>query len=115
VNWDTTSPIGQQRQIYTANREGSNQTKLTNLKDSDIVAGPAVSPDGTQIAFSHRGEGGRSEIFVMDVDGSNIRQLTQGEGGAYAPEWHLMAQKYYLAVVLILVLPKEHEGFGWLM
>jgi len=93
VNWDTTSPIGQRRQIYIANRDGSNQTKLTNLKDSDIVAAPSVSPDGTQIAFSHRGEGGRSEIFVMDVDGSNIRQLTQGEGGAYAPEWHPDGQK----------------------
>ncbi len=93
VNWDTTSAISMQRQIYTANRDGSNQTKLTNLEESNIIAGPAVAPDGTQIAFSHLGEGGRSEIFIMDRDGSNIRQLTQGEGDAYAPEWHPDGQK----------------------
>lgn len=52
---------------------------------SDTVSGishdryPAVSPDGTQIAFSsQRNHSDRivSEIFVMNIDGTNVRQLS---------------------------------------
>src|SRR5262245_51156692 len=40
---------------------------------------PAVSPDGTRIAFLQIVEGD-PEIFVMDIDGSNIRRLTERVG-----------------------------------
>lgn len=88
VNWDTTSPADKMRQIYTANNDGSDQTKITNLDSSDLISAPDVSPNGEKITFAHRGEDNSLEIFVMDADGTNIRQLTQGEGSASAPEWH---------------------------
>ena len=88
VNWDTTAAAGQRRQIYTANKDGSNQTKITNFKNSDLVSAPDVSPDGKQITFAHRGEDNSLEIFVMDVEGTNIRQLTEEEGKAVIPVWH---------------------------
>jgi TolB protein len=46
------------------------------------------SPDGTRIAFaSRRGAAKNYNIYVANRDGSNIRQLTQGDGGDVAPVW----------------------------
>lgn len=41
---------------------------------------------GSQIAFSSR-VGRFKELFVMDMDGSNIRQLTNERGLAVSPSW----------------------------
>jgi TolB protein len=43
-------------------------------------------PFGTQIGFSSR-VGRFKELFVMDMDGSNIRQLTNERGLALSPAW----------------------------
>ncbi len=56
---------------------------LTNLRGSD--SDPAWSPDGESIAFSSR-RGGGEDIYVMDADGANVRQLTFGMG-AILPSW----------------------------
>jgi opacity protein-like surface antigen len=52
---------------------------------------PAWSPDGKQIAFvDHRGAG---DLYVMNADGSGLRQLTQSSlppaanYGARQPAW----------------------------
>ncbi len=57
------------REIYSMMADGSNPTRLTNNTVPDID--PAWSPDGTKLAFSKGGD-----IFVMDADGANERQLT---------------------------------------
>jgi len=43
---------------------------------------PVISPDGTQIAFMSTSEatGGDWELFVMDMDGRNLRRLTDNLG-----------------------------------
>ncbi len=50
---------------------------------------PAWSPDGRQIAFESNLDGDM-EIFVMDADGSNVRQITHNtlwdEGPAWSPD-----------------------------
>lgn len=46
--------------------------------------GASYSPDGQLIAFTAP-DGGREEIFVMDADGGNLRQITSG-GGQF-PAW----------------------------
>jgi dipeptidyl aminopeptidase/acylaminoacyl peptidase len=58
------------------------------------VGGVAVSPDGEHVAFQvgrTRMEGERSEwvthIFLANRDGSDQRQLTQGERSATSPAW----------------------------
>lgn len=40
-----------------------------------------VTLDGSMVAYSDLDEDGNSQVFVMDADGSNARQLTHGEGG----------------------------------
>ena len=37
--------------------------------------------DGSMVAYSELDENGNAQVFVMDADGSNARQLTHGEGG----------------------------------
>lgn len=71
--------------IYVVNADGTGVTRLTDGNGS-LHSGPAWSPDGTQIAFeSNRhqppatdGAPARAqyEIYLMNSDGSNIRQLT---------------------------------------
>jgi dipeptidyl aminopeptidase/acylaminoacyl peptidase len=41
---------------------------------------PVVAPDGSQIAYISRASGA-AQIYVMDVDGSHVRQLTNRKGG----------------------------------
>jgi len=41
----------------------------------------AFTLDGSMVAYSDLDENGNAQVFVMDADGSNARQLTHGEGG----------------------------------
>ena len=47
---------------------------------------PVFSPDGRQIAFMS-GRDGNPEIYAMNVDGSNLRRLTNHPGGDSSPTW----------------------------
>jgi TolB protein len=91
------SPDGT-RLVYASRRGGTFNvaiTDLVTLETSLVTSGrssdesPVYSPDGRKIAFaSSRTYGGRREtqIYVVDVDGANLKQLTQ-EGNNYAPAW----------------------------
>lgn len=60
-------------EIYVMNGDGSGRTRLTTNDDTDIE--PALSPDGTRIAFVSDRDG-NYEIYTMRVDGSDLRRLT---------------------------------------
>ena len=47
---------------------------------------PTWSPDSMRIAFSAASEQGDDEIWVVDIDGSNLVNLTNGLGGR-KPSW----------------------------
>ena len=92
-------------EIYTMKPDGSDVKRLTNRAGPD--GGPFFSYDGAKIVY--RGRSLRSgeeldefrsllkdglwrptelELFVMDRDGSNQRQLTTLGGANFAPSWH---------------------------
>lgn len=79
------------REIYIMDSDGSNQTRLTF--NPTIDAGPiSFSPDGKRIAFSRNAsnEGGAVydyDIYVMNVDGSDLRQLTTDAEFDAEPVW----------------------------
>ena len=51
-----------------------------------IDLGPTWSPDSMRIAFSAASEQGDDEIWIVDIDGSNLVNLTNGLGGR-EPSW----------------------------
>src|SRR5215207_2968252 len=59
------------REISVMNPDGSDRVSLTNSEDF----APAVSPDGTKIAFTSNRDG-NNEIYLMYANGSNKTRLT---------------------------------------
>lgn len=91
--------------LYAMNPDGSGVVQLTDRPGYD--GGAFYSPDGSQIIWrahypepgpelddylSLLGQGllrpGELEIWVMDADGSNQRQVTDVGGANFAPYWH---------------------------
>jgi Tol biopolymer transport system component/DNA-binding winged helix-turn-helix (wHTH) protein len=62
-------------------------TELVRLTfDSGLSMNPALSPDGTLVAYaSDRGGKGKLEIWVQPVGGTEAVRLTQGDTDSYAP------------------------------
>jgi Tol biopolymer transport system component len=92
-------------EIYSMNGDGSDVRRLTHRQGPD--GGPFFSPDGSKIIFRGREIPDGSEyddfkrlldqglwrptaveVFVMDADGSNVRQVTDFGGASFAPYWH---------------------------
>jgi TolB protein len=92
-------------EIYSMKQDGSDVRRLTNRVGPD--GGPFFSWDGKRIAFRGRSlQAGAElddyrallkeglwrptelELFVMDRDGSNLRQVTRLGGANFAPSWH---------------------------
>ncbi len=72
-------------EIFVMNNDGTGSAQLT---DNDVYDNfPCWSPDGTKIAFIH-GDYPNRQVWVMDADGTNQRQLTAtGNYVAYDPAW----------------------------
>lgn len=73
------------RDIMSVNWDGSDLQNLTNDQLFDFS--PKWSPDGTQIVYSSQNPS-PFQIFVMDADGSNPRQITQfPSSSSILPKW----------------------------
>lgn len=75
--------------VYTMNLDGSNLTPLTNGTNAQ---GVSFSPDGQWIAFTaYTNVAGKDqascEIFIMRIDGSDVRQLTDNKYCDFQPRW----------------------------
>ena len=84
-----TTPVGpNDRAIYTMAADGSNLSKIFDVVGAYDSA-PNWSPDGSRIAFESN-QDGDMEVYVMQADGSDIRQLTQNtlhdEGPVWSPD-----------------------------
>jgi Tol biopolymer transport system component len=60
--------------------------QLTNNRAQDV--NPAWSPDGSQLVFASDRDG-NADIFVMNADGSNQRNLTRSRFPENYPAWSL--------------------------
>src|SRR3954447_24330022 len=64
-------------------------TTLFDYSAASFDSGPAWSPDGREIAFESNLDGDM-EIYVMNADGTNVRQITHNtiwdEGPAWSPD-----------------------------
>jgi Tol biopolymer transport system component len=65
--------------IFEADPDGGHLKRLTDAKGYNAEG--SYSPDGKQIVFcSNRGGEEDLELYVMDADGKNVRQLTHAPG-----------------------------------
>ena len=82
---------GDAAHIFVVNTDGTGLTQITD--GTSIDQDPIWSPDGSQIAFkSNRPNTAGTtdnQIYVMNADGSNIRELGIGQSGVGdgAPAW----------------------------
>ncbi|MBT8335423.1 MAG: PD40 domain-containing protein [Gemmatimonadetes bacterium] len=111
----TISPQGD-RMVFTSVRDGDLELYSSNLDGTDVVrltnrigydGGAFYSPDGSKIVWrAHYPEADEAiadyqrllgqglirpselEIYVMDADGSNIRQVTSNGAANFGPFWH---------------------------
>src|SRR5262249_49672384 len=67
-------------QLFSMRPNVSKAQRLTT--DLAVNWQPVASPDGRKIAFS-RGLNGRSDIFVMNRDGTGLVNLTHARGDDY--------------------------------
>jgi Tol biopolymer transport system component/DNA-binding winged helix-turn-helix (wHTH) protein len=68
---------GHNTDLYSMNADGSNSVQLTANAGLDNIY-PAVSHDGRYIVFTSN-RTGTTQIWRMDIDGRNQKQLTFGE------------------------------------
>ncbi len=73
--------------IYTVNADGSGLKRLTTSEDLEFD--PTWSPDGRAIAYRHQtGDESTADIFMIDSEGSRLRNLTRSPGLAdWGPDW----------------------------
>jgi len=80
-------PVYPDYELYTANADGSNIKRLTNVPGYDAEA--TVSPDGKKIIFTSERDGDL-DLYSMDINGKNVKRLTDVvgyDGGAfYSPD-----------------------------
>ena len=78
-------------EIYVMNPDGTNPVNLTQSVERPDF-GSSWSPDGKQIVFTSAehfnwGPGLRKDIWVMDADGGNPRDLTNHDAEDRNPDW----------------------------
>jgi Tol biopolymer transport system component len=71
---------GQGGTIYAYDLETGDLRALTNGFD------PAISPDGTTVAFGRVGN--NAGLYLIDIDGSNERQIYSGPPVVASPKWN---------------------------
>jgi TolB protein len=84
------------RDIYVVNTDGSGLTRLTSDAGNNVY--PAFSPKGDKIVFTSN-RTGTSQVWVMNADGSDQRQLTfDPQPKDQVPDWSPHGNKIaYLA------------------
>ena len=77
------------REIYIMNSDGSNQHQIS--PNGGNSQGPSFSPDGQWIAFTAYfdkfNDINGCEIYIMRIDGMDVRRLTNNDYCDYQPRW----------------------------
>ena len=69
-------------EIYLLTRDGERNLSDDSKEDAESD----LSPDGKRVAFSSE-RNGIYHIYVIDIDGSNLTQLTIEQAGDFSPRW----------------------------
>ena len=83
LGWDPDLPSEIGKQLFVANADGSGIRRITRFRKTENLGWPSVSPDGARIVFYYD-----KQLWLMDANGANARQITGGDLSAYIPSWH---------------------------
>ncbi len=78
--------------LWRVNAIGGTATRLTAMPGNELY--PRVSPDGKWLAFTSSQYGGQ-DVFVMPVNGGDIRQLTFHEAFDHVDSWSWDSKHIY--------------------
>ena len=73
-------------EIYVINVDGKNPRQVAKNPKLTWTESPKWSPNGRQIIFSS-GRTGNYEVYMMDSNGENLRNLTNHPAPDYQPSW----------------------------
>jgi TolB protein len=77
------------RELYIMSADGSNTRQLTPSGGNS--QGPSFSPDGKWVAFTayfdNYGDDHGCEIYIIRIDGTDLRRLTNNDYCDYQPRW----------------------------
>jgi TolB protein len=76
-------PVGD-KDIFQINVATGDYTQLT---DGGNNAAASYSPDGQYIAFNSLRNNDQADIYIMNADGSKLRQLTSDPEPDWGPQW----------------------------
>ena len=71
--------------MYVVDSDGGGLTPLPTIGGGDYD--PSWSPDGTKIAFTSLRNGNRPQIFVIDLETNEVRQLSEELNRDFHPAW----------------------------
>ena len=78
-----------ERELYVLNYDGTNPHQITPTGGNS--QGPSFSPDGEWVAFTAYfnaiGNNNGCEIYIMRLDGSNLKRLTNNNYCDWQPRW----------------------------
>jgi len=95
--------------IWVANADGTEANQLTHeTAPGSGSQNPDWSPDGKKIVFDSERDG--LNIWVMDTDGKNQKQLTN-DGCSYQPSWSPDSKK----IVYVYWSDKDKAACLWIM
>lgn len=97
-------------QIHTVNADGTNLKKVPNVFGHD----PEFSPDGKKIIYTapnaeDTGEEKNQQLWIANIDGTNIVRITPKEEWVLAPDWIEDTILYTAVKNAVLITP---EGTG---
>jgi hypothetical protein len=85
IGYGSSNPVRSYADIWRVRADGTGSPeRLTDAPGDDRAA--TFSPDGTKLAFDSTRSGG-TDIFVMNADGSAVRQLTFDHGFTWGAAW----------------------------
>jgi dipeptidyl aminopeptidase/acylaminoacyl peptidase len=89
TSWLVLALVGVAGSSWSALRPGFSVQDLVRM---DRLSEPRPSPDGDRIAFVRRqtdmdADAGRTDLWLVDIDGGDLRRLTEDEAADSSPRW----------------------------
>jgi len=72
--------------VHLMQADGSGLRSLGGARVGVVDQSPSWSPDGTRLVFAST-TGGSFDIFMLNADGSSVRQLTTHPDDDWGPVW----------------------------